>query len=357
MPDESTSTTSTSTTETSAASEGASESTSTENGSSGGSDAASERQSLIDAANEAAAPAAETKAEKKSGATAVADALGTDPGDDAPEVLSIDDILKGREAKQATRSKLEEQKADAARKVEEAQRKLEAADRREAEIAKRESEYEAKMKRLKESPRETFKDLGWDDQKVVDSMLTEGSPEGREIARQRKENEELKARVAKFDAFLEAQEKTQQESQRAAKERADHEAGLAIRKSFLDMVPEESALRTLYSDDDIATQANRIAYEIRQKNRGELVASFEQIRDYLENKANERLAKIRSGTEQKSEPTKQAALQKSGTGSRTLSTSGASERRASPRPIRDMSAAEEREALIAAARDAVQTDK
>lgn len=345
---------STSTTETTGGETSSGEASQATSAGGGGGD---ERARLI-AAAKAAAPAEAASDGTNSAAdeeVTAAEGMGTGteqaPGKAAKP--SIEDILRGREAKQEQRdlaAETERIRAEAAADREAAKREREeaAADR-------------ALLAKLKKNPVEAMKELGWTGEQFIEEVTREGTPEWKAMKRLEAENEALRAKTEKFEQFLDAQQK----KELAAAERTQAAAQQAELKDteqkFLSMVPEGSAMRLLYDDDEIILQGHKLAYDLRQKSGGQLLASYEDLRDYLEKKATQKLAKVlesRSGQpSEKSAPAQssgstKAAPQKPGTGSRTLSTSSASERRASPKPIREMSPAEEREALIAAAKAA-----
>lgn len=212
-----------------------------------------------------------------------------------------------------------------------------------------ESEAErARLARIRSSPMDTIRELGWNTEDLVHSVVREGTPEWQALQRERAEREALAQRVQKQDEFIERLQKREQEQERAQLE--NHRT--TVYRQFLSLVPEEAALRTLYDEGEICAKGDRVADMYRAKT-GQ-VATLEQIRDYLEYEAGERLAKLRQ--QSGAAPGKAGTKPKAGNGQRTLTSSTSSERRAQPRPYSELkTAAEQRKALEEAAAEAVRS--
>lgn len=224
-----------------------------------------------------------------------------------------------------------------------------------AAIQQMKAETEAerqKLARLRANPMEAIKELGWDPKDLVQNVIREGTPEWQALTRQQGIIEKLEARLNAYETG----QSPQQKAQRDAYERhQQQQARTNVVQQFLGLVPQESALRTLYDEAEIVARADRVADSAREKG---YVATFAEIRDYLESDAEERLSKRAAHVPGQTSGTngQAAAKTKAGSGQRTLSSSASSERRAAPKPFSELKTEKERhQALVEAAKEATRT--
>ncbi len=275
----------------------------------------------------------------KNGAPAKTEAA---PAEDEPK-SKIALAIRAREAAQQTRdaAKVEAEaffNDTKSRAEKEAERIIsEARARAEREVG----EWKAKFKT---TPLQAIKDQGIDTRTLVDEVQREGSPEWQAQKRIEAALEESRAELKGLKAWKEEQTKAAEENERrfAAHRRTETEA------KFVGMVPDGSALRTLYDPAEILQKAHAMADQYREKT-GD-VASLEDLRDYLEEQAAKKLATIRAA---ETPGAKNGAAQKKANGPRTPSSLSASERRTSPKTYVDPNSEEGRDAMKQAAEDAM----
>ena len=256
-------------------------------------------------------------------------------------------VLKEREAAQAARDEAGAAKAEAqAARAEIAALRAEAEKDRAAAAADL-----ARVQKLRANPMAAIKELGWDTRQLVDEVTREGTPEWQAQKRYEAALEQQGAELKELKEWrasqLAASENTQKQAMLQGRQQAE--------RSFLAIVPAESALRALYSDAEIVSKAHTLADEYHEKSKG-LVASPDDLRDYLEEQAGQRLATIRGqrpGVGAAQQAAKVSATQPKANGPRALSASSASERRTSPKPRHEWTPGEERDAMKAAAEAAM----
>lgn len=263
------------------------------------------------------------------------------PEDDEPEIARI--LRQRAEAQRAREAELNAGKTAAERLVEEARARAEA----EAEriLAAARARADAELATLRERPLDAIKRIGWDGNKLVDEVAREGTPEWRaqkeleaQNAAQAKRLEELAATVG---GLTKAQEQFVEQQRAAGRARAE--------EIFLSHASAEKApnLHLLHgSPEAVLALAHKTAAELGLTD----VASIPKIAQYLEYEAAKKVAAIRGQGATEGQRQAGATSQQSpagrANGSRTLSTSLASERRATPRPLDEMTPAEQRKALI-----------
>ena len=269
-------------------------------------------------------------------------------------------LLREREkARAAEDSPAERIKAEPARAIEgaraEAQKIIEQAR------AEAESLREQTRKRLAASPRDVLRELNADPQTVVDDLAREGTPEWRAVQAAQRELEQLRAKVAEFDSFKADIQRYREEGQRAAADARRQQA----EQAFLSAAASAErcpSLHALYEPDEILAKAWRVIDLIRSETGR--TPTDPEIAEYLEYQATGRLGRLREG--QSAATTTGSAAEKGApkagngkppAGSRTLNAASASERRAGPRPISEMSPEEQRAALIEEAEAALRTAK
>lgn len=301
---------------------------------------------LIAAAQEAGGAAsvdvaAEEQAARTGGAATPKPAEPT--GD--PEEPKIAAVLRAREKAFAERQEATDYAAQVRARAEQDAAKV-IADARARATADYEAEMTARRARFRESPTSAIRELGFPTEDIVDSVTREGTTEWKAIraAEARAQAAEAKAteavaKASDFDKF------------RTSYEQQQHtQAMRAVEQQFLTehaAVEKAPYLHKRYDPGEILEKAHALANQWRAANvpfdNGDVAA-------YLEHQARQRLAGVPVPPQQVSGG---GSVQKVRTnGSRTLSAASGSERRASPKPLDEMSPEEERAALIEAAAEA-----
>ena len=307
-----------------------------------------ERDELIKAVEEAAPDLAESlepkPAIKADGTPKVVNEEGKTPEEAQPPKARLAAILRAREERDKIREEIEEERKtrDQERRAQEYElhrMRAEAA----VELEKAKSER-ARIEALRSRPIDAIKELGWDANNLVNEVTREGDPTWQavkalreELAKERADREE---KHKEYDRYV-------QENQRLAQEQQKQHAVYQrqeVERQFLSHAKPESSLRDLYDDEDLIAMGDNVANKFYEKTKK--VASLEDIVEYLESRAEERLA-ARQQVAAKGAPKVRA------NGQRTLTSQLASERRATQKPIREMDPSEERAALMEAARDAL----
>lgn len=283
-------------------------------------------------------------------------AAGTTPKPAAVEVEAGDvtepkiaAILRAREKAFAERQAATDDAADLRRRAsEEAAQVIADARRRAAEDY--EAEMQARRARFKESPTNAIRELGFQTDDMVDAVAREGTAEWKAMRALQQQLAETQAKAGtadkvreEFDSF-----RKQIETEKA------NEARRSVEHAFLTQhaAPEKTPyLHKRYDPEEIVEKAHALA---NQWAAAKIPFAHSDIAEYLEHQARVRIAGTPS--QQVSGASGNAPKVKAN-GLRTLSAASGSERRASPRPMSDMSPDEERDALIEVARDARRTLK
>lgn len=260
--------------------------------------------------------------------------------DDEPEIARI--LRQRAEAQRAREAELATGKSAAEKLVEEARQRAEA----EAEriVAAARAKADAELATLRERPLDAIKRIGWTGNRLVDEVVREGTPEWRaqkELeaanAAQAKRLEELAATVG---GLTKAQEQFVEQQRAAGRARAE--------EIFLSHANAEKApnLHLLHgSPEAVLALAHKTAAELGLTD----VASIPKIAQYLEYEAAKKVAAIRAqGAPEGQRQVGATSTAPAGraNGSRTLSSSLASERRAEPRSLEELSPREQRKALV-----------
>lgn len=337
--------------------ENAEQTTTTEQQTNGAADVT--REDLIAAAREAggtdsvdvAAEAKEAEAKiatdkgsaAKEGEAAKVEAV--DP--DEPKVAAL---LRARE-----KAWQERQEADSYATQRKAQADQEAAlvieQAREKARAEHQQYVEDQRRKFGANPTETLRALapGGDTQKLVDAVIRDGSPEGRAIADLQREVAEAK-KSGEGTADL----RKQIEDMKAEREREKHDALVAqIRTEFISQNATKEKtpyLHARYDEEEIFDKANKLGLDWQQKGL-KLGHDFtrDDIAEWLERDSKKRyVSSVAPQQAVGAAPSEGAGKRPQGlaNGSRTLSAASGSERRTSPKPLSEMSAAEARQALI-----------
>lgn len=261
---------------------------------------------------------------------AKAEAKTEEKKEDPPAKKGIGDILSAREAK--AEPKTEAQKLlDEAKQQQAELAKLKDEIARDREEVARDKAKLAKLKDLKHAP-EALKELGWDPEDFVASAARANTPEGKLEALVRAQAEELAALKGKAEAW----EKQAEDDKASAKKQAEDAAVRKTEEGFLEKALNAEAFPTLamlYGDDDedkqvLVLKAHSVARRYRAATGGE-EATFEQIAEYLEDRAK---AKLGPKDAKEEKASKDGKAQPGGrpTGKRTLNGSDASVRTSTP---------------------------
>lgn len=294
-------------------------------------------------AAEAVERQAEAAAPKPAKAAAATETTATEG--DEPKIAAI---IRAREKAFQERQEATDHAAQIREEAQREAEQLRAAARKQAQDDY-EAELTAKRARFKEKPVEFLRELGSTDD-IVDAVALEGTPQWKAIraAEERAARAEAKAGTvdaikSDFEAF-----KSRVEGEKAANARA------AVERAFLtDFAAPDKApyLHKRYDEAEILHRAHDLA---NRWNKAKLPFAHSDIAEYLEHEARTRIA---GTTPPQVSGASGAQKVRAANGSRTLSAATGSERRASPKPMHDMSPDEERDALIDAAREARRTLK
>jgi len=245
-----------------------------------------------------------------------------------------------REAEEAKQRMIEEARAEARRVAEEERERL--------------------RLNFKKSPTETLRALADDPNDIVDTVLKEGTPEARALAKAQEEARLAREEAKKGSNALTELEKFRKELQ--AEKQAEVQS--RVRTEYLTQFasPEKTPyLHARWEPEEIFQRSVALAHQWAQEGL-EYKKDFDDstIAEYLEHQSKKRIAAL-NGTPANQVP---AGAPAKGPGiapkvtanaPRTLSAAAGSERRTSPRPLHEMTPDEQRRALIeevAAARKA-----
>lgn len=210
------------------------------------------------------------------------------------------------------------------------------------------SEMQARYKAASSDPMKLAELSGMTREKLAHELAMSGSPEHMALMELRAKADALEAKHREVDEFIAGQKKREEESTRANREQSIRQ-GEQQYVSVATNSEKFPALNTLYEPHEILAKGKAVQ-EAYYKKTGS-VATDAEIAEYLEiNEARPRLDKIRQGSAGSVIATKSKA-----NGPRTLSATGASERRATPKRIEQLSDKEERAALMAIAEEAMRT--
>ncbi len=275
----------------------------------------------------------------------------TPPADDPDE--KIGSVLRAREAARAKRLEADDYAAERKRAADEQSRQLIEEARAEA---KRQAAEELASERAKwrSSPTATARALAGDTQEFVDSIIRDGTPEARAIAKAQEDaaqaREEAKAggeAKKTLEKFL-AEQAAEKEAARVAAIRTEFLAEVAPREKapFLYASFRGNAARVFNECNDLCLEWQGDGLVLgRDFDRGTLVA-------YLEKQSREAFTQVSGNTAQQvsaGAPAKEPgnAPKVPANGSRTLSAAAGSERRTSPKPLSELTSEQARAELIA----------
>lgn len=269
-------------------------------------------------------------------------------------------LLRAREKAFAERQEADTYAEQRKRQADEEASKIiaEAKKRAEEEWA---NEVAAKRRRFEESPTEAIRSLGKNPDDIVNAVMREGTPEWQEFRRIQQELEATKAKASDVDkvkeelaAFRKAQDDERQQAyvhQVRTQFLAEHASADKVPHLYREAATAAALLETT-PEDIVFDRANRLAMSW-QKSGLKLGVDFDRndVAAYLEHQSKQRLAAAGTTPQQVSGASGNAPKVKAN-GSRTLSAAAGSERRTSPKPLHEMTADEERDALIEEARKA-----
>lgn len=277
-----------------------------------------------------------------------------------PEEPKIAAVLRAREKAFQERQEAESYAEQRKRQADEEANKIlaEAKKRAEEEWA---NEIAAKRRRFEESPTEAIRSLGKNPDDIVNAVVREGTPEWQEFRRIQQELDAAKAKAGDVDkvkeelaAFRKAQEdeKWQATVHQIRTQFLTEHASAEKVPSLYQEAKTAAALLETTPEDIVFDRANRLAQQW-QKSGLKLGVDFDRndVAAYLEHQSKQRLGAAGTAPQQVSGASGNAPKVKAN-GSRTLSAATGSERRTSPKPLHEMTADEEREALIDEARKA-----
>jgi hypothetical protein len=312
--------------------------------------------------------AANETPEQVQAAQAAADAAkvaAAAPPADEPEVVRL---IRAKEQAQKVRdegkSAADQYLADAKAEGERIKAEMIAQAKAEAQAIARQQ-----LEHLRSKPLEAIKQIGWNTQDLVDQVTREGDPQWQAMQALRAQQEQFgnqvktaEERAAAAEAAAKQYTAQVEEAQRVA---AEHEfMGLAtadrapsFRKAAETFVQSAKAMGLNVTPEQVMIQrAHEAARTIRQAGG---VATPAAVVQYLEYVTTQQTGGGAVGqvadTSQQAAATQNSRPTGRANGTRTLSAAGASERRGSPKPIHEMTPAEERQALADVALEAMRT--
>lgn len=269
---------------------------------------------------------------------------GTEPAGAEVTEPKIAAVLRAREEAHQKRLDAEDYAAQRRQAAEREAEQIVAEARRKA-AADYEADLQQRRAQFQATPAARLRELGTPEE-IHDAVMREGTPEGRAhnaLLAQVKAAEE-KAKVAEavkadFEAFKQQAAKRETEAQLREVEH---------RFMTTHATPEATPyLHKRYEPEEILAKAHAKAAEWT---RAGVPFAHSDVAEYLEHQARQRLAGVPVPSQQVSGGG--SAQKVRAAGSRTLSAATGSERRASPKPLEDMSPEEERNALMDAAAEA-----
>lgn len=310
---------------------------------------------LIAAAQEVGGAASVDVAAEQAAATArVAGGATPKPGEPAaeatgePEEPKIAALIRAREKANAERQGAHDYAAETRAKAQQEAEGILAAARKQA-ATDYEADLEARRARFRAAPSAAIRELGFSTDQVVDDVTQEGTATFRAIRAAEARAAAAEAKAGTVDAVR----KDFDDFRTSIAQEQRAQAVQAVERQFLtEHAPPEKApyLHKRYEPQEILQKAHALAFEWRTAG---IPFAHGDVAEYLEHQARQRLAGVPV-------PAQQVSAGGSGqkvrpNGSRTLSPANGSERRATPKPIEEMSPLEEREALIEAAAEARRT--
>lgn len=314
---------------------------------------------LIAAAKEAGGAESVDVAAEEAAAAGGAPKPSPTPAEAAPtDEPPIAAIIRAREKAFAERQEAESFAEQRKRQAEqEADRIL--ADARKRAADEYEREMQARQQRFRESPSAAIRELGWKPDEMVDAVTREGSPEWRAIraAEERARAAEAKAATvdavkSDYEAFKQtiAQRQYQQQVQAAEQtfltQHASAEKAPNLHKIAAAIPNVPGVLR---GEALIVRMGHELAHQWKQAG---IPFANSDVAAYLEHQARSGSLGQASASPPQVSGASGGQKVRPANGSRTLSPSLGSERRATPKPIEEMSPEEERQALIEAASEA-----
>lgn len=311
-------------------------------------------QAAAKAAIETSAPAEEAAPEAPAEETATLEASDAPAADEQPVEAEAQAGEENAEAApEETEEETEEAQPDVADQILAVRQ---AAERRVRQAEARARELEAKLekadervnmsrkevvedifRKLRRAPARTFKEFGFDFQELIDAGMREGQFHDGTFS----EIDEVKQQIRELQK--------EREELRAQKEEQQQRQMLQeARREFLGQVSEREypTLFNMFQDDPepLWIEAQRIA-ELHEEQHGEAPDDRAVIR-HLEAKYKARLERL-SGKAAPAAATSTPAAKKTA-GAKTISTKAASETRTAGKPFGQLSAEEQRAALVAA---------
>ena len=265
-----------------------------------------------------------------------------------PEEPKIAAILRAREKAFAERNAADDYAAQRRAQADQEATKV-LADARKRAADDYEAEMQARRNKFKESPTQALREFGVPTDDLVDQVAREGTAEWKamrrieaELAATRAEAAEGKKAAAEFEQW-----KNQQAEQQHQQRVTETKALFLNQHASPELTP---YLHKRYEPEEIYQAADALA---RKWQAAQVPFAYSDLAQYLEHESRKRiLGDAASALPQQVSGTSGNATKVKANGSRTLSAANGSERRASPKPIDEMSPEEERNALIEAVRDA-----
>lgn len=276
-----------------------------------------------------------------------------------PEEPKIAAVLRAREKAFAERQGAEDFAAQRRAQAEqEAERLIVDARKRAADEYER--DLQARRDKFRESPGAAIRELGWKTDEMVDGVTREGTAEWKAIRAAEDRARAAEQKAASFDAVKNDFEAFKKQSMQAAQQQQQQ----AVEQQFLnahasvEKAPNLHRVAASIPNVPGVLRGNALIVQMghaiaNQWAQAGIPFANSDVAEYLEHQARTgALGAPASASSPQVSGASGGQKVRPANGSRTLSPSMGSERRATPKPIDEMTADEERNALIEVAREA-----
>lgn len=245
-------------------------------------------------------------------------------------------------------------------------------------IQKTKAEIEAeraKLSKLKQSPLEAFRELGWTAEDIQRAVLEDGTPEGREKAKYRSELDEVRSKTQQLEALIKQQQEWQEQQRQEAQRQQATAQRQEVVNTFLQITNKESCpnLHLMYPDDETRIKYGDFVANQYFQRTGKHITTQKELQDlseYMESEAERAIDKLIHNLQEKGSLQdrikkavgKQVSVSGSApkakaNGSHTLRASDASQRKTQPMSLDGMHDSDARAYLISVAEEAMRNER
>lgn len=272
-----------------------------------------------------------------------------------PDTASVKQAIRNREKLAAEKARYSAEAAKAKAEMQQMWAQLQ------AEKQAIESQRQ-QLARLKSDPVAAIKESGWDPEELIINLAKQGTPEGKLEAERRA----FQAKLDEMEQWRKQELQQREQWQQQALQRQAIEHRQSVEQQFLSHALDEErspALASLYKGREAAlvAEGDLVAQQYRKLTGRE--ASLEDIVEYLEEEVSNRASNwyskkagtgtSQSGAAQVATPQAKPKPRQGGSGGKTLTGAGSSERRALGKDFADLEGDERRQTAIAAVRAAL----